>query len=76
MSVRDSATLLLAHALMIPERDVPADARLGRVDQWDSLAHARVLLAIEERLGRMLTPDEAVAIESIADIAQLLESKR
>ena len=75
MSARDSATLLLASALMMSERDVPADARLGRVDQWDSLAHARLLLAIEEKLGRILTPDEAVAIESIADIAQLLESK-
>ena len=76
MSARDSATLLLAHALMISEPDVPADARLGRVAQWDSLAHARLLLALEEKLGRMLTTDEAVAIESIADIAQLLELKR
>ena len=75
MSARESATHLLASALLISERDVPADARLGRVDQWDSLAHARLLLALEEKLGRILTPDEAVAIESIADIAQLLESK-
>ena len=76
MSARESATQLLASALLIAERDVPADARLGRVDQWDSLAHARLLLALEEKLGRMLTPDEAVAIESITDIAQLLESER
>ncbi len=75
MSAHESATRLLAGALMISERDVPADARLGRVDQWDSLAHARLLLALEEKLGRMLTTEEAVAIESITDIAQLLEAK-
>jgi len=76
MSARPAATRLLADALMITERDVPSDARLGHVEQWDSLAHARLLLALEEKLGRQLTPDEAVAIETLDDIARLLDAKR
>lgn len=76
MSAHGTATRLLAGALMMAEPDVPRDARLGRVEQWDSLAHARLLLALEENLGRMLTPDEAVAIEGLDDIAKLLEAKR
>ena len=76
MSAQLAATRLLAGALMIAERDVPAGARLGGIEQWDSLAHARLLLALEEKLGRMLTTDEAVAVESLDDIARLVELKR
>jgi acyl carrier protein len=76
MSAHAAATRLLADALMITERDVPPGARLGQVEQWDSLAHARLLMALEEKLGRQLTTDEAVAIETLDDIARLLEAKR
>ena len=76
MSARATATRLLAGALMIGEDRVPADARLGKIDQWDSLAHARLLLALEEKLGRMLTTDEAVAIEGIDDIARLVATAK
>jgi len=76
MSAHATATRILAGALMIAEHDVPRDARLGRVEQWDSLAHARLLLALEENLGRLLTPDESVAIEGLDDIAKLVDAKR
>jgi acyl carrier protein len=73
MNPHAAATRLLAGALMMAEHDVPRDARLGRIEQWDSLAHARLLLALEEKLRRQLTTDEAVAIESLDDIARLLD---
>ncbi len=70
-----AATQLLAGALMIAESDVPSDARLGQIEKWDSLAHARLLLAIEEKLSRQLTTDEAVAVETIDDIARILAQR-
>lgn len=73
MTPHQAATEVLAGALMIEEAAVPRDARLGGIEQWDSLAHARLLLALEEKLRRQLTTDEAVAIESLDDIARLLE---
>ena len=72
MSTHDAAAALLAGALMMDESAVPRDARLGGIEQWDSLAHARLLLALEEKLRRQLTTDEAVGIESLDDIARLL----
>jgi acyl carrier protein len=74
-SAHATATRLLARALMITEDKVPGDARLGKIEQWDSLAHARLLLALEENLGRMLTTDEAVAIETLDDIERLVAAK-
>ena len=75
MTAHPAATQLLAGALMMSDADVPSDARLGRIEQWDSLAHARLLLALEEKLHRQLTTDEAVAVESLDDIARLLNRR-
>lgn len=72
MNTQNAATELLAGALLMEPSAVPADARLGGIEQWDSLAHARLLLALEEKLHRQLTTDEAVGIESLDDIARLL----
>jgi acyl carrier protein len=37
------------------------------------LAHLHLLLAIEQRIGRQLDPDEAVRIECVADVAEILK---
>lgn len=75
MSASTTARALLAEALAMDARSLPHDARIGVVEQWDSLAHARILLALEERIGKPLDAAEAIAIESLDDIADLLERR-
>ena len=75
MSAMSTARTLLAEALALPESNLPAAARIGAIEQWDSLAHMRVLLALEERLGQPLDAEEAIAIESLDDIAAILERR-
>ena len=72
MSAMNTARRLLAEALALTEDKVPDDARIGALEQWDSLAHTRMLLALEERLGKPLDAEEAVVIESLTDIAAVL----
>jgi acyl carrier protein len=72
MSALATAKLLLAEAVYAGTDAIPGTARIGAFERWDSLAHVRLLLAIEERLGRRLDPDEAVRIESLADVATIL----
>ncbi|MEQ1754530.1 MAG: acyl carrier protein [Micropepsaceae bacterium] len=72
MSANTNARKLLADALSMPEQDLPADIRIGSIDQWDSLAHARILLALEETIGKPLDAAEAATIESVTDIAASL----
>ena len=72
MNPLDQARTLLADALDADLATVPADARIGRFERWDSLVHVRLILSLEQRLGRLLDPDEAVAIESLEDVARLL----
>ncbi|MEQ9812310.1 MAG: acyl carrier protein [Azospirillaceae bacterium] len=67
---------LLAEALNCRVEDLPEDAAIGNTPGWDSLAHARVMLALEERLDRQLSTDEIAAIGGLADIVAILAAAR
>ncbi|HEY6023592.1 MAG TPA: acyl carrier protein [Pseudolabrys sp.] len=72
MSQPQRAKKLLGDAANCDPASIPDDVRIGRFDRWDSLAHLRLLLAIEEEIGRQLDPDESVRIETLSDISALL----
>jgi acyl carrier protein len=72
MSHSRRAKELLAEAANCDSAMIADDVRIGRFERWDSLAHLRLVLAIEQQIGRQLDPDEAVRIESLADVAALL----
>ncbi|MEM7122318.1 MAG: acyl carrier protein [Pseudomonadota bacterium] len=71
----DSARQILAEALEVEPETVSAQARLGDPEAWDSLAHLRLILAIEAKLGHELGPDQIIAIESLDDVAAILNGK-
>ena len=66
------AKQLLADAANCDSATIPDDVRIGNFERWDSIAHLRLVLAIEQQIGRQLGPDEAVRIESLTDVAALL----
>ncbi len=73
MNARDkTARRLLAGALALPEDRIKPDASIDTLEAWDSLAHMRLVLAIEQELGRELAPDRIAGIGSLADIAAAL----
>lgn len=73
MSAMSSARKLLAEALALTLSELPENPRIGTIEQWDSLAHTRILLALEERIGKPLEAEQAIAIESLDDIAALID---
>jgi len=72
MSGCAQAKQLLAEAANCESAMIPDDVRIGGFERWDSLAHLRLVLAIEQQIGRQLDPDEAIRIEKLADVAALL----
>ena len=70
MQFHNRAKALLAEAANVST--VPDNARIGSFEPWDSLTHLRLILALEQQIGRQLDPDEAIRIESLDDIARLL----
>lgn len=66
------ATALLAEALMLKPTEINNKTALGQTPQWDSLAHMRLILAVEEELGHLLSPQDIVSIGSFDDVCTLL----
>jgi acyl carrier protein len=65
---------VLAEAFDCALAAVPEDARLGHPAAWDSIGHLRVVLSIEQRIGRLLSPDEIVGIASLVDVEAVLQA--
>lgn len=73
-AARALAIEIVAGALGVEVAQLPDDVGIGRSERWDSLAHVRIILAIEERLKRQLAPDDIVAIADLGDIERILEA--
>ena len=66
---------LLAQAFEIAAESLPDDASVSSTEAWDSLAHIRVIAAIEAHLGSELETMEILEIEQLSDIAVILERR-
>jgi len=65
---------LLADALELEPDEIREDASMETVGEWTSLGHMRLVLALEQTLGRELDPAAIVDIASLKDIETLLQS--
>lgn len=70
----NNVVTLLAEALGIDPTVVDVNVSLGQTREWDSLAHFRIVLALEEHLGRKLTPIEVVSIRDFESVSNLIQS--
>jgi acyl carrier protein len=69
---KSAAKAFLAAALNVAPEELEDDIEVGESQAWDSLAHMRLLLALEEKLGKQLPAEWVVAIRNLDDIAALL----
>jgi acyl carrier protein len=46
---------------------------LGDIDGWDSLKGVRLILRLQELIGRDLSEDEIEGLQSIGDVERLLQ---
>ncbi len=72
MSKAQKARELLAKALNVREQDVDSSTMIGVTEQWDSLAHMRLMLALEEELGSELDMEAVVNIGNLSDVETML----
>jgi acyl carrier protein len=74
MSEMGTAKRLLAEAISADPAAVPEDARIGSFERWDSLAHMRLILGLEQQVGRELDIDEVLRIECLDDVRTILQA--
>lgn len=63
---------LLADVLDVSIAEVPSDASIDGYPAWDSLAHMRLVARVEQILGRDLSTEEMLALDSLAALDAIL----
>ena len=59
----------------VPPATVGHSASPETIENWDSLGHLNFMLALEERFGIEINPDEIDAVQTIADAIDLVAGK-
>ena len=65
-------TSIMSTAFDIPPETITTDIALGVSAAWTSLSHMRLIFAVEDELGRRLTPNEIVGLSNAQQVDALL----
>ena len=66
---------LAADVLRVPRSQIDDNATPQQIENWDSIQHVSLVVAIEEQFGVEFDPDEIIQMESIGKISEILSSK-
>jgi acyl carrier protein len=59
----------------IPPDRITAESSPETIETWDSTQHLNFVLALEEKFGFQLSPEEMEQMRNIGEIVKLVESK-
>ena len=51
------------------------DTTSDNVEEWDSLGHIRLVLAVESKFGVRFQPSEVVGLKNLGELADLVAQK-
>jgi acyl carrier protein len=69
MDARELIAEVLRKGIIMP----PNNVLLADIDGWDSLRGVRLVLRLEEIVGRELSEDDIAKLQSIEDVDRLLK---
>ena len=72
MSADQKTLEILAEALGLPEAQIDDSTDIETCPSWDSLAHFRVVVAVEAAIGRQLDPIEIVELNGYRSVRELV----
>jgi len=59
----------------IPADKITAESSPETIENWDSMQHLNLVLAIEEKFGVQLEPEDIEGMKTIGAVAALVEKK-
>ena len=71
---KESVKKLIAEILNVEIDVVQDDLAVGDIPEWDSLAHMRIIAALESDLGIVLDIEQTLEIEDVEDIVDAVLS--
>jgi acyl carrier protein len=59
----------------VPVEQITAASSPQTIENWDSIQHLNLVLAVEEKFSVQLSPEEIEEMKSVGETARLVESK-
>jgi acyl carrier protein len=75
LNVFEQVRGIASDLLGIPADQINAASSPENIEAWDSVQHLNLVLALEEKFGLQLSPEEMEQIRNVGDAARLVESK-
>ena len=66
---------LASDLFAIPPERITADSSPETIEVWDSIQHLNLVLALEEKFGLQLSPEEIEQMRTIGQVTTLVEAK-
>ena len=73
--VLDKVQRLASELFDAPLARITADSTPATLENWDSVQHLNLVLALEEEFGVKFDPEDMEAMQSIAQVAAVVETK-
>lgn len=74
-SIDQRAKLVLSQVFGVPIEVLTGDSSPDTIEQWDSVSHINLILALEQEFGVLFTTQEVVELESVSLISLTLREK-
>lgn len=69
--MKEKIIALIEEILEVPEGTITEDTRIDDVEEWDSVQHVEIIVALEEQLGVSIPLEEASDIEDMKGLLEL-----
>lgn len=75
MTILERVESILRDVLDLPQLEVSSDLTAQDVEEWDSIAHIRVVVAIEQEFKIKFALGELQSLQNVGDMLRLIEKK-
>jgi acyl carrier protein len=73
--VFDKVRRLASELFDVPAGDITAESSPAALENWDSVQHLNLVLALEEEFGVKFEPEDMEKMQSIGQAVQVVSSK-
>ena len=74
-NVQDDIRVIAGDLFSVPATQIHAGSSPETIENWDSVQHLSLVLAVEEKFGVQFSPEEIEKMRTIGAITDLIEQK-
>jgi acyl carrier protein len=74
-TILDQVRGVVSDLFNVPASRITAESSPETIEDWDSTQHLNFVLALEEKFGLQLSPEEMEQMRNVGEAAKVVESK-